>query len=107
MAAYGDQTRRVSSKDAILIASKLAIALHSLHTKIKDHVVLHCDLAPKNVIVEVGDSGRPSGAVLIDYGSVYARRLRQGQNVTRKIFPKQGPKGSTRCSGTNWEDYAD
>lgn len=77
-------SRRLSSAQAIVVASDLAIALHAMHTKIRGYVALHCDIHPsaKNVMI-VED---PLHAVLIDYGSSLVDTLQSNENPYEHLF---------------------
>lgn len=113
LSLYGTTGNRVSSEEVLLLAASMAIALHSLHTKIKGYVVLHCDLVPKNVMSYFDEYARPaapttwrsalSNAVVFDYGLALIHKLQKGETVADNIFPEVSEW--SHCRGTDWDNY--
>ncbi|XP_063586893.1 casein kinase I-like [Penaeus indicus] len=59
-----EKRRFRDERDLLTIALQLTQAVQELHQK----GVVHCDLKPNNVVVEMDDEGRPQTVHVIDFG---------------------------------------
>ncbi|XP_037776978.1 casein kinase I homolog 1-like [Penaeus monodon] len=70
-------------RDLLTIALQLTQAVQELHQK----GVVHCDLKPDNVVVEMDDEGRPQKVHVIDFG--FARLIGGKQRPKKTRSPKE------------------